>query len=91
MPRSCKLISAQLRGTVSSGQALTKLGAIDILVNNAAATQQLFHATGLQAIEDAEWQQAFNVNVLAAVRLDKALLPRMLVKKEKGEKNIWLL
>ncbi|GCE31911.1 short-chain dehydrogenase [Dictyobacter alpinus] len=59
-------------------QALNMLGSIDILVNNAAATQHLFHAGGLMTIEDTAWEQALNVNLLSSVRLDKALLPGML-------------
>ncbi|GHO60916.1 SDR family oxidoreductase [Ktedonobacter robiniae] len=62
-------------------QALATLGAIDILVNNVAATQHLFHAAGSMAIEDTAWEQALSVNLLSAVRLDKALLPGMLARR----------
>ncbi|MBO0791503.1 MAG: SDR family oxidoreductase [Ktedonobacteraceae bacterium] len=82
LPPDVLFVQADL-GTVEgtqylAEQALAKLGTIDILVNNVAATHHLFHAAGLLSIEDAEWQQALNVNVLSAVRLDKALLPGML-------------
>ncbi len=82
LPPSVLFVPADL-GTVEgtqrlAEQALAKLGTVDILVNNVAATQGLFHAAGSMTIEDAEWQQALNVNVLSAVRLDKALLPGML-------------
>jgi len=57
--------------------ALAEAGGIDILVNNLG----VFGATPALEITDAEWQRYWEVNVLAAVRLIRATLPRM---KEAG-------
>lgn len=35
---------------------------------------------GVQALDEAQWQQEFNLNLLPAVRLDRALLPGMLTQ-----------
>ncbi|QCR52539.1 oxidoreductase [Brachybacterium sp. SGAir0954] len=57
--------------------ALAEVGDVDILVNNLG----VFGATPALEITDAEWQRYWEVNVLAAVRLIRATLPRM---KEAG-------
>lgn len=51
------------------------LGDIDIIVNNAGATVP--HLGGVLDIEDPEWIGDLNINFLAAVRLNAALLPTM--------------
>ncbi|ABM16681.1 MULTISPECIES: SDR family oxidoreductase [Mycolicibacterium] len=51
------------------------LGDIDIIVNNAGATVP--HLGGVLDIEDAEWVNDLNINFLAAVRLNAALLPAL--------------
>jgi NAD(P)-dependent dehydrogenase (short-subunit alcohol dehydrogenase family) len=53
-----------------------RLGGIDILVNNVGGSSA--PAGGFAALTDEDWQQALNQNLLAAVRLDRALLPPML-------------
>jgi NAD(P)-dependent dehydrogenase (short-subunit alcohol dehydrogenase family) len=50
---------------------------VDILVNNLG----IFGATPPLEIDDAEWLRYFEVNVLSAVRLIRACLPRM---RERG-------
>jgi len=57
--------------------ALEASGEVDILVNNLG----IFGAAPALEITDAEWQRYWEVNVLAAVRLIRAVLPRM---KEAG-------
>jgi len=56
--------------------ALDRLGGIDILVNNVGGSSA--RGGGFAALTDEDWQAALNQNLLAAVRLDRALLPSML-------------
>lgn len=50
-----------------------KFGPIDILVNNAGGPP----AGRFEALNDAQWQSAFEVNLLSAVRLIRCVLPYM--------------
>jgi NAD(P)-dependent dehydrogenase (short-subunit alcohol dehydrogenase family) len=54
-------------------------GGIDILVNNLGATDT--KPGGFEVLTDEDWQNILNINLLAAVRLDRAFLPGMLVRK----------
>lgn len=49
-------------------------GPVDILVNNAG----MFTVKEFFGIEDADWQAMFELNVMSAVRLSRALMPSML-------------
>ncbi|MCP3869209.1 MAG: SDR family oxidoreductase [Gammaproteobacteria bacterium] len=49
-------------------------GSIDILINNTG----IFEVKPFVEITDEEWTRYFNVNILSAVRLSRALLPAML-------------
>ena len=51
-------------------------GALDILVNNAGT----FTVKEFFDIEDADWQAMFELNVMSAVRLSRALMPPMLAR-----------
>ncbi|WP_298440356.1 SDR family oxidoreductase [uncultured Ferrimonas sp.] len=55
---------------------LTAAGGIDILINNTG----IFEVKAFEQISDDEWMHYFNVNILSAVRLSRALLPTMLEK-----------
>jgi NAD(P)-dependent dehydrogenase (short-subunit alcohol dehydrogenase family) len=55
---------------------LDRLGGVDILVNNVGGSSA--PGGGYAALTDEHWQQALNQNLLAAVRLDRGLLPSML-------------
>ena len=59
-------------------EQLSKLGAVDILINNAG----IFGVQDCFQIDDEEWLRYFQVNIMSAVRLSRALLPSML-------KNDW--
>ena len=56
--------------------AINRLGGIDVIVHVAGGSSA--PAGGFAVLDDAEWLRALNLNLLAAVRLDRALLPAML-------------
>lgn len=70
-------IAADLSKEEEVQHLLSALPPIDILVNNAG----IFALKEFHAIEDSEWQSMFDINVMSAVRLSRALLPQMLEKK----------
>src|SRR5213596_483937 len=55
---------------------LDRLGGVDILVNNVGGSSA--PSGGVLALGDEDWQDTINANLLAAVRLDRGLLPGML-------------
>ncbi|MGI8333028.1 SDR family oxidoreductase [Actinomadura scrupuli] len=57
-------------------RVLDRLGAVDILVNNVGGSSA--PAGGFAALTDADWQRTLQANLLAAVRLDRGLLPSMI-------------
>src|ERR1700737_887703 len=56
-----------------------KWGGLDILVNNVGGTET--KAGGFEVLTDEDWQRILEVNLLAAVRLDRAFLPGMIERK----------
>ena len=58
-----------------AARAIEVLGEVDIIVNNAGASTA--YPGGVLAIPDDEWINDLNINFLAAVRLNAALLPAM--------------
>jgi NAD(P)-dependent dehydrogenase (short-subunit alcohol dehydrogenase family) len=56
-----------------------KFGHIDILINNMGANT--YPGGGFSALTDEHWDQALQVNLLSSIRLDRALLPKMLEQK----------
>ncbi|WP_055587741.1 SDR family oxidoreductase [Peterkaempfera griseoplana] len=78
VPEGASFVAADVR-TRSGAQALAaaaeeRLGGVDVLVHNVGGAQP--HG-GALAIPDEEWQDALNLNLLAAVRLDGLLAPGM--------------
>jgi NAD(P)-dependent dehydrogenase (short-subunit alcohol dehydrogenase family) len=57
---------------------LDRLGGIDILINNVGGSSA--PAGGFQALTDEHWQRTLDANLLAAVRLDRGLIPGMLAR-----------
>jgi NAD(P)-dependent dehydrogenase (short-subunit alcohol dehydrogenase family) len=55
---------------------LDRLGGLDILINGVGGSTA--PAGGALVLTDDHWQQALDLNLLAAVRLDRGLLPSML-------------
>jgi NAD(P)-dependent dehydrogenase (short-subunit alcohol dehydrogenase family) len=58
-----------------------QLGGVDIIVHVVGGSSA--PAGGFAALDDEVWQEEFNLNLMAAVRLDRALLPAM-IKKGSG-------
>lgn len=56
----------------------TRFGGVDILVNNVGGSSA--PGGGFVVLNDEEWEKAINQNLLAAVRIDRGLLPGMLNK-----------
>jgi NAD(P)-dependent dehydrogenase (short-subunit alcohol dehydrogenase family) len=54
---------------------MDRLGGIDILIHNVGGSAA--PGGGALALSDDDWQQAFDTNLFAAVRLDRAFLPSM--------------
>jgi len=54
-------------------------GGLDVLVNNAGGTET--KPGGFEVLTDEDWQRILQVNLLAAVRLDRAFLPGMIERK----------
>jgi NAD(P)-dependent dehydrogenase (short-subunit alcohol dehydrogenase family) len=71
-------------GTAAGAQEIVnniqqKWGGIDILVNSVGGSEA--PSGGFQALSDEHWQKALNVNMLAAVRMDRAFIPGMIRRK----------
>jgi NAD(P)-dependent dehydrogenase (short-subunit alcohol dehydrogenase family) len=56
--------------------ALARLGGVDLVIHNLGGSSA--PGGGYAALTDAHWADALNANLLAAVRLDRALLPAMI-------------
>jgi NAD(P)-dependent dehydrogenase (short-subunit alcohol dehydrogenase family) len=54
-------------------EALDRLGSVDIVVHNVGGSGQ--YDGGAAALTDEDWQSALDANLLAAVRLDRAIIP----------------
>ena len=60
-------------------EVFARFDGVDILINNVGGSSA--PSGGALVLSDDDWQQAFNDNLFAAVRLDRAFLPRMLERK----------
>ncbi len=57
-------------------EVLDQFGSLDILIHNAGGSGAA--GGGALVLSDADWQDAFDMNLFAAVRLDRGFLPSML-------------
>lgn len=68
------------QGAAAVAQAvLQRWGGVDILVNVLGGSSA--PGGGFAALDDAQWFDALNRNLMSAVRLDRALLPAMLAQR----------
>ncbi len=58
-----------------AAEAFDRLGGVDIAVHNVGGSGQ--YEGGAATLTDEDWQGALNTNLLAAVRLDRAIIPAM--------------
>jgi len=64
----------------SLAKAITEnYGGLDILINNVGGTSS--PAGGFSVLTDEDWENDLQLNLLAAIRLDRALVPSMIDKK----------
>jgi NAD(P)-dependent dehydrogenase (short-subunit alcohol dehydrogenase family) len=61
-----------------AGQTLELLGGIDVIVSNAGG--QTYRPEGALHFSDEDWQHDLDLNLLSAVRLDRALVPAMIAQ-----------
>jgi NAD(P)-dependent dehydrogenase (short-subunit alcohol dehydrogenase family) len=80
LPEGDQFVAADVttaNGCVMVAEAVRqRLGGIDIIVHVVGGSSA--PAGGFAVLDDQEWQRAFDLNLLPAVRLDRALLPAML-------------
>jgi len=79
VPEGAHLVVADLSSpdgaSVAAGQAVDVLGGIDVLVNNAGSNTEA--PDGPLGADDAVWQVNIELNLMAAVRLDRLVVPAM--------------
>jgi NAD(P)-dependent dehydrogenase (short-subunit alcohol dehydrogenase family) len=64
-----------------AAEVLDRLGCVDIVVHNVGGSGQ--YEGGAATLTDDDWQSAFDQNLFAAVRLDRAMIPGM-VQRGRG-------
>src|SRR5690349_4436465 len=64
--------------TAVAAAARDRLGGVDIIVHVVGGSSA--PAGGFAMLDDKEWERALDLNLLAAVRLDRALVPGMLAR-----------
>ncbi len=71
-------------GTAAGAQAvvdrlMADWGGLDVLVNNVGGTET--KPGGFEALSDEDWQAILQVNLMGAVRLDRAFVPGMIARR----------
>jgi NAD(P)-dependent dehydrogenase (short-subunit alcohol dehydrogenase family) len=81
-PDPARFISADLAtaaGTASVADRVTKAGAVEILIHGVGGSDA--PGGGFAALGDDDWDAELRLNLLAAVRLDRALVPAMIAAR----------
>jgi len=77
------LVAADLSTAEGTNRVIAEVqaqfGGVDILINNVGGSSS--PAGGFQALADEHWDTELNTNLMAAVRLDRALAPGMIGRK----------
>lgn len=60
-------------------EAIDRVGRVDIAIHNVGGSGQ--YEGGAAALTDDDWQTALDTNLLAAVRLDRAIIPEMVARR----------
>ncbi|MDZ7921552.1 SDR family oxidoreductase [Rhodoferax sp.] len=83
LPEGVLFVQADLSTSAGCAALATavqqQLGGIDIVVHVVGGSSA--PAGGFAALDDAEWSNAIEQNLMAAVRIDRALLPQMLAQR----------
>ncbi|PZR27560.1 MAG: short-chain dehydrogenase [Citrobacter freundii] len=61
-----------------AAQLLKQYGSLDILINNVGGTSA--PAGGFRVLSDQDWENDLQLNLLAAIKLDKAIVPSMIAR-----------
>jgi len=81
--RGVRYIAADISTADGAGvvaqSALQQLGGVEILVNVLGGSSA--PGGGFAALDDTEWSKELNLNLMPAVRLDRALLPSMIAQR----------
>ncbi len=89
-PAAAKFVSGDISTSEGAkeiaAEALATLGGLDILVNNAGGSNAFLG--GSESIPDEEWQRDLALNLLAAVRVTNAVLPKLRNSKSASIVNI---
>jgi NAD(P)-dependent dehydrogenase (short-subunit alcohol dehydrogenase family) len=72
-------VEADLATTEGIAKTVREVRFADVLVHNVGGSSA--PAGGFAAADDSEWQRALDLNLLTAVRLDRAFLPGMLERR----------
>jgi NAD(P)-dependent dehydrogenase (short-subunit alcohol dehydrogenase family) len=82
----CRFVAADITSAdgvaVLARQALGLLGGVDVVVSNAGG--QTHRPGGVLTFSDEDWQHDLDLNLLSAVRLDRALVPAMIAQGRGG-------
>jgi NAD(P)-dependent dehydrogenase (short-subunit alcohol dehydrogenase family) len=72
-------VATTARSPLPHGRQPDLFGGIDVLINNVGGSTA--PSGGFAVLDDEEWAAALDINLLAAVRLDRALLPGMIERR----------
>jgi NAD(P)-dependent dehydrogenase (short-subunit alcohol dehydrogenase family) len=82
----CRFVAADITSAdgvaALARQALGLLGGVDVVVSNAGG--QTHRPGGVLTFSDEDWQHDLDLNLLSAVRLDRALVPAMIAQGRGG-------